>query len=113
MKKHKRLFAALLVLAVAIVMLSSAVYIAVQADHDCTGTDCQICYHIASCQQTLKQAALTGSAAAACRCCDLCPVWRSAMRGEAVCLVYTGITQGKTIQLNTGMCLGVKSAHFG
>ena len=65
MKKHKRLFAALLVLAVAIVMLSSAVYIAVQADHDCTGTDCQICYHIASCQQTLKQAALTGSAAAA------------------------------------------------
>ncbi len=65
MKKHKRLFAALLVLAVAIVVLSSAVYIAVQADHDCTGTDCQICYHIASCQQTLKQAALTGSAAAA------------------------------------------------
>ncbi|MFQ6831379.1 hypothetical protein [Butyricicoccus pullicaecorum] len=65
MKKHKRLFAALLVLAVAIVMLSSAVYIAVQADHDCTGTDCQICYHIASCQQTLRQAALTGSAAAA------------------------------------------------
>lgn len=63
MKKHKRLFAALLVLAVAIVMLSSAVYIAVQADHDCTGPDCQICYHIVSCQQTLKQAALTGSAA--------------------------------------------------
>ena len=87
MKKHKRLFAALLVLAVAIVVLSSAVYIAVQADHDCTGTDCQICYHIASCQQTLKQAALTGSAAA------------------AVCLVYTGITQGKTIQLNTGICV--------
>ena len=63
MKKHKRLFAALLVLAVAIVMLSSAVYIAVQAD--CTGPDCQICYHIASCQQTLRQAALTGSAAVA------------------------------------------------
>lgn len=65
LKKHKRLFAALLVLAVAIVMLSSAVYIAVQADHDCTGPDCQICYHIASCQQTLRQAALTGSAAVA------------------------------------------------
>ena len=65
MNKYKGQLAALLVLAGASVMLSSAVYIAVQADHDCTVTDCQICYHIASCQQTLKQAALTGSAAAA------------------------------------------------
>lgn len=65
MKKHTRLFAALLVLAVVLVMLSSAVYIAVQADHDCTGDGCQICYHITSCQQMLKQTAMTGSAVAA------------------------------------------------
>ena len=37
-----RLLAAVL----AVVMLFSAVYIAVEADHDCSGEDCAICHQI-------------------------------------------------------------------
>ena len=105
MKKHKRLFAALLVLAVAIVMLSSAVYIAVQADHDCTGTRLPDLLSHCKLSADAQAGGIDRKRSRGCRCCDLCPVWRSAMRGEAVCLVYTGITQGKTIQLNTGICV--------
>ena len=111
MKKHKRLFAALLVLAVAIVMLSSAVYIAVQADHDCTGPDCQLSHCKLSADA--QAGSIDRKRSRGCRCRDLCPVRRVAVPGEAVCLVYTGLAEGKTIQLNTGMCLGVKSAYLG
>ena len=48
----------------AVVMLSSAVYIAVEADHDCSGEDCAICHQIGVCENLLKSLGLAGAAAA-------------------------------------------------
>ena len=44
-----RLLAAVL----AVVMLSSAVYLAVEANHDCSGEDCAICHQIGVCENLL------------------------------------------------------------
>ena len=55
-----RLLAAVL----AVVMLFSAVYIAVEADHDCSGDDCAICRQISICENLLKSLGLAGAAAA-------------------------------------------------
>lgn len=55
-----RLLAAVL----AVVMLSSAIYIAVEADHDCSGDDCAICRQISICENLLKSLGLAGTAAA-------------------------------------------------
>ena len=55
-----RLLAAVL----AVVMLSSAVYLAVDANHDCSGDDCAICDQISSCENLLKTLGLAGTAAA-------------------------------------------------
>lgn len=55
-----RLLAAVL----AVVMLSSAVYIAVEADHDCSGDNCAICRQISICENLLKSLGLAGAAAA-------------------------------------------------
>ena len=55
-----RLLAAVL----AVVMLSSAIYLAVEADHDCSGEDCAICHQINVCENLLKSIELAGSAAA-------------------------------------------------
>ena len=55
-----RLLAAVL----AVVMLFSAVYIAVEADHDCFGDDCAICRQISICENLLKSLGLAGAAAA-------------------------------------------------
>ena len=55
-----RLLAAVL----AVVMLSSAVYLAVEADHDCSGEDCAICRQISICENLLKSLGLAGAAAA-------------------------------------------------
>ena len=55
-----RLLAAVL----AVVMLSSAIYIAVEANHDCSGDDCAICRQISICENLLKTLGLAGAAAA-------------------------------------------------
>ena len=55
-----RLLAAVL----AVVMLSSAVYLAVAANHDCSGADCAICHQISVCENLLKSLGLAGAAAA-------------------------------------------------
>ena len=55
-----RLLAAVL----AVVMLFSAVYIAVESDHECTGVDCAICHQIGVCENLLKSLGLAGAAAA-------------------------------------------------
>ena len=55
-----RLLAAVL----AVVMLSSAVYLAVEADHDCSGEDCAICHQIGVCEDLLKSLGLAGAVAA-------------------------------------------------
>ena len=55
-----RLLAAVL----AVVMLSSAIYLAVEANHDCSGDDCAICRQISICENLLKSLGLGGAAAA-------------------------------------------------
>ena len=54
-----RLLAAVL----AVVMLSSAIYLAVEADHDCSGDDCAICRQISICENLLKSLGIAGAAA--------------------------------------------------
>ncbi|MDO4938577.1 MAG: hypothetical protein Q4E54_01280 [Lachnospiraceae bacterium] len=54
MSDKKRVSAMLLAIAVLFVMLFSAFYIAKEADHDCCGGDCSICYQISVCESTLK-----------------------------------------------------------
>ena len=54
----------LLVAVLAAVMLSSAIYLAVEADHDCSGDDCAICRQISICENLLKSLGLAGAAAA-------------------------------------------------
>lgn len=54
MTNKNRLVALVLSLTVLFVMLSSVFFIAIEADHDCTGEDCPICYQISVCENTLK-----------------------------------------------------------
>ena len=62
MTKKFRFMVRLLAVVLAVVMLSSAVYLAVEADHDCSGDDCAICRQISICENLLKS--LAGAAAA-------------------------------------------------
>lgn len=64
MTKKFRFMVRLLAVVLAVVMLSSAVYIAVEADHDCSGDDCAICRQISICENLLKSLGLAGAAAA-------------------------------------------------
>ena len=64
MTKKFRFLTGLLAVVLAVVMLSSAVYIAVEADHDCSGDDCAICHQISVCEDLLKSLGLVGAAAA-------------------------------------------------
>lgn len=54
MTKKMRSIALLVSFVVLFVMLCSAFYIVAEADHDCTGENCPICYQISVCQNTLK-----------------------------------------------------------
>ncbi len=64
MTKKFRFLTGLLAVVLAVVMLSSAVYIAVEADHDCSGEDCAICHQIGVCENLLKSLGLAGAVAA-------------------------------------------------
>ena len=55
MTERTRIISAITVITVVFVLLFSILYIAVEADHDCTGEDCPICEQIAICQQQLEQ----------------------------------------------------------
>ena len=63
MTKNLCFMMGLLAVVLAVVMLSSAVYIAVEADHDCSGEDCAICHQIGVCENLLKSLGLAGAAA--------------------------------------------------
>ena len=54
MTNKNRLVALVLSLTVLLVILSSVFFIAIEADHDCIGDDCPICYQIGVCENTLK-----------------------------------------------------------
>lgn len=63
MTKKFRFMVRLLAVVLAVAMLSSAVYIAVKANHDCSGDDCAICHQIGVCENLLKSLGLAGAAA--------------------------------------------------
>ena len=63
MTKKSRLITGLLAAVLAAVMLSSAVYIAVEANHNCSGEDCAICHQLQVCENLLKSIGLAGAAA--------------------------------------------------
>ena len=63
MTKKSRLITGLLAAVLAAVMLSSAIYIAVEANHNCSGEDCAICHQIGVCENLLKSLGLAGAAA--------------------------------------------------
>ena len=64
MTKRFRFMTGLLAAVLTVVMLSSAVYIAAEADHDCSGEDCAICRQISACENLLKSLGFAGAAAA-------------------------------------------------
>ena len=64
MTKRPCFMTRLLAVVLAVVMLSSAVYLAVEANHDCSGEDCAICHQIGVCENLLKSLGLAGAAAA-------------------------------------------------
>lgn len=60
MPGKSRVLAAALTAALLFLLLSSALYIAMEAEHDCTGDDCPICCRLAVCENAMK---LLGQAA--------------------------------------------------
>lgn len=64
MTKRTRFLTMLLAAAMAFVMLFSFAYILLEAGHNCAGEECAICRQIHSCENTLKNTAFAGSAAA-------------------------------------------------
>ena len=64
MTKNLCFMTRLLAAVLAVVMLSSAIYLAVEANHDCSGEDCAICRQISICENLLKSLGLAGAAAA-------------------------------------------------
>ena len=63
MTKKLRLITRLLAAVLAAVMLSSAIYIAVEANHTCSGEDCAICHQLQVCENLLKSIGLVDAAA--------------------------------------------------
>ena len=64
MTKKLRFLTRLLAATLAVVLLSSAVCLALASDHDCTGEDCAVCRQISACENLLKTLGLAGAAAA-------------------------------------------------
>ena len=58
MEKKKRIISLFLAMTILIVMLYSALFIIFEADHNCVGENCPICYQISVCENTLKNLSL-------------------------------------------------------
>ena len=58
MAKRSRILALVVAMAVLFVMLTSAFFIAAEADHNCDGDGCEICYQIDVCRAVLRGLAL-------------------------------------------------------
>lgn len=63
MTKQNRILSMLMAAVVAFVLLFSATFIAVEANHDCVGDNCPICQQINTCKNILDSIALAGAAA--------------------------------------------------
>ncbi len=60
MNRQKRIFAFVLCIGMMFVLFASSAYIAHEADHDCTGEDCEICENIAQLEALVKTISLLG-----------------------------------------------------
>ena len=58
MAKTKRILAMLMAVAIFAVMLSSALFLAEEANHNCIGDGCQICFQMNVCRGILKSLSL-------------------------------------------------------
>ena len=65
MGKTKRILAMVMAAAIFAVMLSSALFLAEEANHDCIGDGCQICLQLNLCRGVLKSLSLVLLAAVA------------------------------------------------
>ena len=95
MTKKFRFMVRLLAVVLAVVMLSSAVYIAVEADHDCSGEDCVICHRGDHCCVYIYR--VQGDPA----------LRRDDRHADACC------SQGKAFELKTGLLQGRSLSVFG
>ena len=53
--RQKRIAAGILGMLLLLIMLFSSFYLAVEADHDCSGEDCPVCACIQQCENTLHR----------------------------------------------------------
>ena len=65
MGKTKRILAMVMAVAIFAVMLSAALFLAEEANHDCIGDGCQICLQLNLCRGVLKSLSLALPAALA------------------------------------------------
>ena len=112
MTKKFRFMVRLLAVVLAVVMLSSAVYLAVEADHDCSGDDCAICRQISICENLLKSLGLAGAAAA------ISAVYIYHVQGDPALRrddrhTDACCSQGKAFELKTGFLQGRSLSIFG
>ena len=66
MSRFRRITVIIITALIALAMLSSAAFIAAEADHDCTGENCAVCCAISFCVNTFKSIAAAFTAAALC-----------------------------------------------
>ncbi len=63
MTKKNRIIASVLALTVAFAVLFSVGFIIAEADHDCIGDGCSVCFCIGVCENTIKSVGFVGAAA--------------------------------------------------
>ncbi len=68
MKEFRRITVIIITALIALAMLSSAAFIAAEADHDCSGEDCAVCCAISACVNIFKSLTAAFTALSACAC---------------------------------------------
>lgn len=58
MKQHLRIISVVLCFVIVFSIVLSTAFIINFTNHECSGDDCEICYHIHTCEQTLKKLAI-------------------------------------------------------
>lgn len=61
MKQHLRIISRIICFVLIFSIVLSAAYIIHFTDHQCNGNDCEICYHIHTCVQALKEPTIGAS----------------------------------------------------
>ncbi|MBQ4247257.1 MAG: hypothetical protein II703_01540 [Ruminococcus sp.] len=90
MKKAKRA-AVVTALVLIVAMLFSVLFIAHEAEHECTGENCQVCMKISACENALKN--ITGAVAAAAALGVVCYVFvRTLLPIHSFCAASSPIT---------------------